>query len=89
MRFLIVSTFLSFASFIQGQSVDDLAAQLPSCSLPCLEKVSKAGGCAVKDYACLCGLNGNYSLRILLTECLLKACAPSDRISKISPFLVI
>ncbi|KAH7357302.1 hypothetical protein BKA65DRAFT_225121 [Rhexocercosporidium sp. MPI-PUGE-AT-0058] len=82
MRFFIVTTFVSFASFIQGQSIDSLIAQLPSCSLPCVDEVYKAGGCTAGDYDCGCGLNLNSNyLQTLTVQCFSKACTPSEIIA--------
>jgi hypothetical protein len=70
----------AFFLFAGAASVDQLAAQLPSCSKSCLASAAAAVGCAVADYACQCKKSENDSNLVL---CVYRACPLTDYSSKL------
>ncbi|TVY51130.1 hypothetical protein LCER1_G005811 [Lachnellula cervina] len=65
------------AAVSQAQSIADLTAELPSCSLTCLQTAITGAGCSTTDNACQCG-SKKAGITSSATPCILKACQVSD-----------
>ncbi len=53
MQFRIVTLSL-LASLVAADSIQDLIAQVPTCTVPCLDNAAKQIGCATTDNQCKC-----------------------------------
>ncbi|KAI0009942.1 hypothetical protein F4779DRAFT_335518 [Xylariaceae sp. FL0662B] len=77
LRALAAFSFVAVGTVIAADdSVQDLISQIPSCATSCLDKASKAVGCAAGDNKCQCGKMDDLSQEAL--PCVSTSCEPSD-----------
>ncbi|KAH9907029.1 hypothetical protein F4778DRAFT_610179 [Xylariomycetidae sp. FL2044] len=65
-----------FVAVVAADSVSDLRAQLPSCSVDCLNNASTAVGCGVDDTSCQCGKVDDLTSESI--ACLSTSCSDDD-----------
>ncbi len=73
LKTLVVSLFVALAA---ADSLDDIAAQFPSCAKTCLEDGSKQAGCATTDYSCQCSKVNEITTNSL--QCITAGCSTDD-----------
>ncbi|KAM3075350.1 hypothetical protein ACMFMF_006025 [Clarireedia jacksonii] len=77
MKFSYAAITAVLASVAYSQSVGDIVATLPSCSLTCLTTAIAGAGCGLTDYACQCG-SAKDAITKAATPCVAAGCSTSD-----------
>ncbi|TVY30557.1 hypothetical protein LHYA1_G000549 [Lachnellula hyalina] len=80
MKLTYTTVIAILAAVAQTQSIADLTASLPACSLTCLQTAITGAGCSITDNACQCG-SAKAGITSSATPCLLKACQVSDALN--------
>ncbi|TVY40230.1 hypothetical protein LSUB1_G004004 [Lachnellula subtilissima] len=80
MKVTYTTVIAILAAVAQAQSIADLTASLPACSLTCLQTAITGAGCSITDNACQCG-SAKAGITSSATPCLLKACQVSDALN--------
>ncbi|KAK8092957.1 hypothetical protein PG999_014544 [Apiospora kogelbergensis] len=62
-----------------GGSSSQLAAQLPTCALPCFQEGSAKVGCTAGDFACTCTKLDAFTQ--VAAPCFAKACKPEELVA--------
>lgn len=85
MQFVIIalSGLASLAAAASSDAnVTSLVAQLPSCSVSCLEAAATSAGCGASDYSCQC--SHTDAVEANATSCLTSSCSISNITSESS-----
>lgn len=69
-----------------GGSSSQLAAQLPTCALPCFQEGSAKVGCTAGDFACTCTKLDAFTQ--VAAPCFAKACKPEELVGMFSVLFV-
>ncbi|KAI0427604.1 hypothetical protein F5Y09DRAFT_315713 [Xylaria sp. FL1042] len=70
---VVLSLFVALAA---ADSLDDLAAQIPSCAKTCIDDGAKKAGCASTDYTCEC--SNITSITANAFSCVSSSCSADD-----------
>lgn len=76
---VVLSGFLGLAA-AASSDLASLVAELPSCSLPCLEQGASAADCGTSDYSCQCSSQDTITANA--TSCLTTSCSITNITSK-------
>ncbi|KAI0967396.1 hypothetical protein F4678DRAFT_252186 [Xylaria arbuscula] len=75
MQFKTVAISL-FATLVAAESIDQLAADIPSCAKTCIDNSAKQAGCDTTDYTCQCTNLTDITSNSL--QCISSGCSTDD-----------
>lgn len=87
---VVLASLLGLAAAASSDSSSDvtsLVAQLPTCSVSCLDQGATSAGCGTSDYSCQC--EKQEAITANATSCLASSCALSNITSKRPAYLAL